>query len=244
MDQSLYAQLREISTATITTLLLKRGIRAIAMTGPKPLFPDQPRIAGPAFTLQFLPFREDLYDPAKAGDPASSQRRAIEEAPAGSVLVIATGPNTAAGCLGDILVARLQQRGLAGVVTDGALRDAAAIAPLAFPVFAGGAAAPSSHAAFSDGGLQIPVACGGITVVPGDVVVADGDGAVVIPAQLAPEIAEAGVEQERLESFIAEEVQRGHAIPGLYPPDAETLKAYKAWCQTQDGDQDGDAENA
>ena len=234
MSDQLYERLREVSTATITTLLLKRGIRAVAMAGPKPLFAGQGRIAGPAYTLQFLPFREDLYDPAKAGDPASSQRRAIEETPAGAVLVISTGPNPNAGCLGDLLIARLQKRGVGAVVTDGALRDAAAIEPLGFPVFAAAAAAPSSHAAFSDGGLQVPIACGGVTVIPGDTIVADGDGAVVIPAALAEEIAEAGLEQERLESFIAEEVQRGRAIPGLYPPSEETRAAYRAWCVEQD----------
>ncbi len=199
MDDGVQSRLRAVSTATISMQLLKRGIRAVSMAGVAPLRRGFPRIAGPAYTLRFLPFREDLFDVAKIGDPESSQRKAIEEAPAGSVLVIETHGATDTGTLGDILAARLKVRGVEGVVTDGAVRDAAGVLAVDYPVFAGGVAAPASYNGLVDGGHQLDISCGGVTVRPGDMVVADDDGAIVIPADLAAEVAEAGWEQERLE---------------------------------------------
>ena len=231
MNDDVQSRLRAVSTATISMQLLKRGIRAVSMAGIAPLRRGFPRIAGPAYTLRFLPFREDLFDVAKIGDPESSQRKAIEEAPPGSVLVIETHGATDTGTLGDILAMRLKVRGVEGVVTDGAVRDAAGVLAVDYPVFAGGVAAPASYNGLVDGGHQLDVSCGGVTVRPGDAVVADDDGAIVIPAALAAEVAEAGWEQERLERFIAREVARGRSIVGVYPPNDKTRAAYRAWVE-------------
>ena len=231
VPDNLLSQLKAASTATLTMQLLKRGFRSIAMRGVAPLAGGQGRIAGPAYTLRFLPFREDLFDPGKIGDPQSHQRRAIEDCPAGAVLVIETGGRVHCGTIGDILALRLKVRGVAGVVTDGAVRDAAGVRATALPVFAGGVAAPASYTGFADGAREVPIACGGVTVLPGDYVVADDDGAIVVPRALAAEVAEAGAEQERLERFLAREIARGRASEGVYPPDKATRAAYLEWLE-------------
>jgi regulator of RNase E activity RraA len=156
------------------------------------------------------------------------QRRAIEECPPGKVLVIDCRGKLAGGSLGDILVARLMQRGVAGVVTDGAIRDTPQVAPLAFPVYAGGAAAPASFGLHHAVDLDQPIGCGEVPVFPGDVLVGDGEGVVVIPRELADEIAPAAAEQERMEGWIVEQVRAGQGIFGLYPPDEATLERYRA----------------
>ena len=227
MTEDIYRRLAGLSTATVSMQLLKRGLRAVFIGGIAPLTPSQPRIAGPAYTLRFLPFREDLFDAARIGDPGSHQRRAIEEAPAGSVMVVETGGVTTAAILGDILAARLKARGVAGLVTDGVVRDADGVRQTGFPVVCAGAAAPASYNGFVDGAREVPVACGGVTVVPGDAIVADGDGAVVIPAALVAEVVAAGEEQEKLEAWIARQAANGRSIVGLYPPNAETKARYE-----------------
>ncbi|MBC6440188.1 MAG: ribonuclease activity regulator RraA [Rhodospirillales bacterium] len=228
MADDLYRRLAQLSTATVSTQLLKRGLRAVFIGGIAPVRPDQPTIAGPAYTLRCLPYREDLYDPARFGDPRSSQRRMVEEAPEGSVVVIETGGNLAAAVLGDILATRLRVRGVAGVVTDGAVRDHAGIAASGLPVVCAGAAAPANPAAFSDGGLDLDIACGGVTVRPGDAVIADGDGAIVIPANLVAAVVTDGEEQECLEAWVLKQAEADTPVPGLYPPDAETRARYEA----------------
>lgn len=233
MSDALHTRLRHLSTATVSMQLLKRGLRAVHIGGITPLRPDQPRIAGPVSTLRFLPYREDLFDLAKLGDPHSGQRRAIEETPEGHVLVIGTGGDRSAGVLGDILATRLQVRGVAGLVTDGVVRDAEGVRASGLPVVCAGAAAPASYNAFTDGGRDLPIAVGGVTVLPGDSIVADGDGAVVVPARHLAEVVEAGEEQEKLEAWILGEARGGRSIVGLYPPDEETRARYRAW---QDGD--------
>ncbi|SER60593.1 Regulator of RNase E activity RraA [Faunimonas pinastri] len=191
-----------VSTATITTILLKNGIRRTWMRGPMPLkAAEGRRVVGPAFTLRFVPAREDLAPPESWSSPTST-RAAIETMPEGAVEVVDAMGVTDAGIFGDIPCARMARRGLAGLVTDGVVRDLAGVTETGLPVGSAGTAAPASVAGLTFVGWQQPVGCGGVAVFPGDVIVADGDGTVVIPAALVEEVAFAGPEQERLEAWI------------------------------------------
>ena len=220
-------RLTEASTATLTTQLFKRGLRNTFIQGVRRLTAEAPVMVGEAYTLRMIPAREDLDHPDMFRGHDPPQRRAIEECPPGAVLVIDCRKETRAGCLGDILIARLMQRGVAGVVTDGALRDTPQIIPLAYPVYAGGAVAPASFGLHHAVDLQQPIACGDVAVFPGDVLVGDAEGVVVIPRHLVDEVAEAAAEQERLEAWILEEVRAGAGIFGLYPPDDDARRRYE-----------------
>jgi regulator of RNase E activity RraA len=220
--------LKPVSTATITTVLLKHGLRRVWMRGTRPIRPGQPRTVGRAFTLRFIPAREDLATPASWSSPRST-RAAIEEAAPGSVIVADARGVTDAGIFGDILCARIKQRGVAGLVTDGAVRDMAGVLKTGLPVWCGGAAAPPSVASLTFVNWQEPIGCGGVSVYPDDLVVVDDDGAVLIPAALVEEVACVAPEQERMETWIMDEVSAGAKLPGLYPPNEENLKRYKDW---------------
>jgi len=217
-----------VTTATLTTVLLKKGIRSCYIRGPRPLVPGASRrVVGPAFTLRFTPAREDLATVESWSSPRST-RAAIEEMPEGCVAVADAMGSAEAGIFGDILCARMAKRGVAGLVTDGMVRDGPGVIGTGLPVFCRGSVAPASVAALNFVGWQETIGCGGVCVVPGDTVVADEDGAVVIPAALVAAVAEAAVEQERLEAWIMREVARGERLPGLYPPNAETRARYEA----------------
>ena len=227
LDETTIATLCRVSTATITTILLKKGLRNVWMRGTRPLRAGQPRLAGPAFTLRFVPAREDLATPESWSSPRST-RAAIESMPAGCIAVVDAMGITDAGIFGDILCARMKQRGVAALVTDGAVRDAAGVLDTGLPVWCDGVAAPPSVAGLTFVGWQEPIGCGGVAVFADDAIVVDADGAVAIPqALLADTVAEA-VEQERLETWIMQEVQAGVPLPGLYPPNAETRGRYEA----------------
>lgn len=232
--QSLPAELVEalsaVSTATLTTVLLKKGLRNVWMRGTRPLAPNQPRLVGRAFTLRFVPAREDLATPESWSSPIST-RAAIEAMPPGCIAVVDAMGVTDAGIFGDILCARMAKRGVAGLVTDGVVRDLAGVLGTGLPVWCQGAAAPPSVAALTFVAWQQPIACGGVAVFPDDVVVVDQDGAVLIPAALLAEVAAASVEQERLEGWIMQQVEAGAALPGLYPPNAENKARYEASLQ-------------
>jgi len=228
------AALRRLSTATVTMQLLKRGLRACFMTGVRPLDPGNCRFAAEAYTLRFVPMREDLSRPEVLGDPEYAPRKAIEDIPAGQALVIDCRGHQGAGSIGDILALRLHKRGIAAAVADGPVRDAAAVRETGLAVFCSGAAAPASLNVHFGADLQRPIACGGVTVFPGDVLVGDGDGVVVVPRALAGEIAADGAEQERLEMFLKQRIADGHPTIGTYPPNAQTLAAYEAWCSEQE----------
>jgi regulator of RNase E activity RraA len=217
------------TTATLTTQLFKRGFRNTFIQSVRRLTPEAPVMVGEAFTLRMIPAREDLDHPNMFTDRSHPQRRAIEECPAGAVLAIDCRKDIRGGCLGDILIARLMERGVAGVVADGAMRDVPQIEGLGIPVYAGGAAAPASFGVHHAVDLDQPIACGDVPVFPGDVLVGDGEGVVVIPRHLADEVARDGAEQEQLESWILKEVKAGKGIFGLYPPDDETRARYQAW---------------
>jgi regulator of RNase E activity RraA len=226
-DTALIDTLKQITTATLTTVLLKKGIRRSWMKGPKMLREGQARIAGRAFTLRFVPMREDLATPASWSSPRST-RGAIEEMPAGCIAVIDAMGVTEAGVFGDILAQRMAVRQVAGLVTDGAMRDVAGVLETGLPVWCAGAAAPASVAGLTFVGWQEPVGCGGCAIFPNDMIVADGDGAVVIPAALVEEVTKLATEQEELEAWLMAEVKAGRALPGLYPPNEETLARYAA----------------
>src|SRR5579875_1216206 len=221
------ATLSRISTATITTVLLKKGLRNVWLRGTRPLREGQPRLVGRAFTLRFIPAREDLATPESWASPRST-RAAIEAMPEGCIAVVDAMGITDAGIFGDILCARIKKRGVAALVTDGVVRDVAGVLATGLPVWCRGAAAPPSVAGLTFVNWQEPVGCGGVAVFPDDVVVADGDGATLIPAALLDEVVAAGPEQERLEAWIMQEVDKGVPLPGLYPPNAEAKTRYEA----------------
>lgn len=223
------ALLRQVSTATVTMQLLKRGLRAVSMRGPTALTPGQPRLVGPAYTLRYVPMREDLSTVASLGDPDNPSRNAIEECPPGHVLVMDGLGRGDAGVLGDILAARLKVRGVAGAVTDAGVRDAEAIRPIGLPVWSAGPTPPANIGALAWGERQVRIGCGGVAVEPGDMIVADGDGVVVIPAALADEVARDGVEQERFERFVQLRVGEGRPVHGLYPPNEASRAEYEKW---------------
>jgi len=227
LDPAIRETLAQVSTATITTVLLKKGLRNVWMRGTKPLRPGQPRVVGPAFTLRFVPAREDLATPESWSSPRST-RAAIEAMPAGCVAVVDAMGVTDAGIFGDILCARMAQRQVAGLVTDGVIRDYAGVIGTGLPVWCQGVAAPASVAGLTFVNWQEPVACGGVAVFPDDIVVVDEDGAVLIPQALLDDVLKAAPEQERMEAWIMTEVGKGLPLPGLYPMNAETKARYEA----------------
>jgi regulator of RNase E activity RraA len=216
-----------ITTASLTTILLKKGLRNVWMRGTVPIKTGMGRKVGRAFTLRFVPAREDLATPESWSSPIST-RAAIEAMPDGVITVADAMGVTDAGIFGDILCARMAKRGVAGLVTDGVMRDMSGVLSTGLPVWCRGAAAPPSVAGLTFVNWQQPIGCGGVAVFPNDVVVVDDDGAVVIPQALLDEVVAAGVEQERFEGWIMTEVERGVALPGLYPPNAEAKARYEA----------------
>src|SRR5208283_56406 len=214
------ATLSGVSTATLTTVLLKKGLRNVWLRGTKPIHPGQKRVAGRAFTLRFVPAREDLATPESWSSPQST-RAAIEAMPVGCIAVVDAMGVTDAGIFGDILCARMARKGVAGLVTDGVVRDVAGVLGTGLPVWCQGAAAPPSVAGLTFVNWQEPIGCGVVAVFPDDVIMTDDDGAVVIPQSMAAEVAAVAAEQERLEEWIMTRVKDGASLPGLYPPNAE-----------------------
>ncbi|MDR9771839.1 ribonuclease activity regulator RraA [Rhizobium hidalgonense] len=221
------ATLKTVSTATLTTVLLKKGLRNVWIRGATPLKPGQPRIVGPAFTLRFVPAREDLATPASWASPIST-RAAIEAMPEGCVAVVDATGVTDAGIFGDILCARMQKRGVAALVTDGVVRDLAGVLDTDLPVWCRGVAAPPSVAGLTFAAWQQPIGCGGVAVFPDDIIVVDQDGAVLIPAGLLDAVLAEAPEQERMEAWIMTRIDEGTPLPGLYPMNAETKALYEA----------------
>jgi regulator of RNase E activity RraA len=228
LDKKIIDALLGISTATVTTVLLKKGLRNLWMRGARPLRPEQPRVVGRAFTLRFVPAREDLATPESWASPRST-RAAIEAMPEGCIAVVDAMGTTDAGIFGDILCGRMKKRGVAALISDGVVRDQVGVLETGLPVWCQGTAAPPSLAGLTFVNWQEPIACGGVAVFPDDVVIADRDGAVLIPAALVEETAALGQEQERLEVWILEELEKGAALPGLYPPNAENRARYEAY---------------
>jgi regulator of RNase E activity RraA len=224
------ARLRTTSTATLTTALFRRGLRNQFVQDVRPLNPDAGPMVGEAYTLRYIPAREDLNPITVFRDRAHPQRRAIEECPAGAVLVIDSRKDARAASAGSILVARLMKRGGAGVVTDGGFRDSPEIAKLAIPAYHHRPAAPTNLTVHQAVDINVPIGCGDAPVFPGDVVVGDAEGVVIVPAHLADEIADEAVEMTAFEDFVTEEVLKGRSILGLYPAtDEQTTRDFIAW---------------
>ena len=217
--------LSQVTTATISTVLFKKGLRNVWIRGATALSPGQPRIVGRAFTMRFVPMREDLANPQAWSSPRST-RVAVEQMPAGCIAVVDAMGNTDAGIFGDILCARMHRRGVAGLVTDGVVRDIHGVRASGLPVWARGTAAPAAVASLTFINWQEPVGCGGVAVFPGDVIVVDEDGAIVIPDAYLNDVLSAGPEQEKLEAWVLSEVEAGAELPGLYPPNPENQARY------------------
>lgn len=228
LDPQIVKALSGITTATLTLVLLKKGLRNVWIRGSFPLHGDRARHVGRAFTLRFVPAREDLATPESWTSPTST-RAAIEAMPEGSIAVVDAMGVTDAGIFGDILCARMKKRGVKALITDGVVRDIAGVLNTGLPVWCKGTAAPPSVAGLTFVNWQEPIACGGVAVFPNDVVVADSDGAVLIPAAMLDEVVALAVEQERLEGWIMQEVENGVALPGLYPPNAENKARYEEY---------------
>ena len=220
--------LRIPSTATITALLAKRGLHHTFLAGVKPLSPGR-RLVGLAFTLRYIPAREDLDHTGTLDNLTDPQRVAIERVEPGEVLVIDARNEIRAGTLGAILATRLMVRGAAGIVSDGAFRDSPEIAALDLPTYARAAHGAANKTIHHPTDFQLPIACGGVAVFPGDVVVGDDEGVVIVPCHLAAEVAEEAVAVERREAFILEKIRNGASIIEVYPPNEATLREYEAW---------------
>ncbi len=223
-------KLKGVSTATLCTALFKRGLRNQFIQDVRPLNPDLGNMVGEAFTLRYIPAREDLNLISVFQDRGHPQRKAVEECPPGAVMVIDSRKDARAASAGGILVSRLMKRGVAGVVTDGGFRDSPEIARLDMPAYHSRPSAPTNLTLHQALDINVPIGCGDVPVWPGDIVVGDGEGVVVIPAHLADEIAGEAVEMTAFEDFVQEEVLKGRSILGLYPAtDPQTLTDFAAW---------------
>ncbi|KGM35444.1 ribonuclease activity regulator RraA [Inquilinus limosus] len=223
-------KLKTVSTATLTTALFKRGLRNQFIQDVHPLNPSGAPMVGEAFTLRYIPAREDLNPISVFQDRAHPQRKAVEDCPPGAVFVIDSRKDARAASAGSILVARLMKRGVAGVVTDGGFRDSPEIAKLGIPAYHNRPAAPTNLTRHQALDINVPIGCGDVPVFPGDVVVGDGEGVVVIPANIADEIADEAVEMTAFEDFVTEEVMKGRSILGLYPATEEQTRTdFAAW---------------
>jgi regulator of RNase E activity RraA len=232
LDQHTIETLSGVATATLTTVLLKKGLRNVWLRGAKPIRPGQKRVVGPAYTLRFVPAREDLATPESWSSPTST-RAAIEAMPPGCIAVVDAMGVTDAGIFGDILCERMRVRGIAALITDGVIRDLAGVLRTDLPVWSAGVAAPPSVAGLTFVAWQQPIGCGGVAIFPNDTIVADEDGAVVIPAALLKEVVDEAAEQEKLEAWIVNEVQAGAPLPGLYPINTENKARYQAFRNSQ-----------
>jgi regulator of RNase E activity RraA len=221
--------LKKVSCATLTTVLFKRGLRNVFIQGIFLLNKDSPRMVGEAYTLRYIPAREDLDQLGAFEGRGHPQREAIEACPGGSVLVMDARRDASAATGGDILMTRLMVRGVAGVVTDGGLRDSPTIEKLPWPAYCGARSAPLNLVRHHAVDSQVPIGCGGVPVYPGDVVVGDAEGVVVIPAKMAEDVAREAEAQTLFEDWVEAKVKEGRSIFGLYPPSAETRAEFEAW---------------
>ncbi|MGO4306663.1 ribonuclease activity regulator RraA [Cupriavidus sp. RAF12] len=230
LTPSLRDALKTVSTATLCTALFKRGLRNQFIQDVRPLNPNGATMVGEAFTLRYIPAREDLNPITVFQDPNHPQRQAIEQCPPGAVLVIDSRKDARAASAGSILVTRLMQRGGAGIITDGGFRDSPEIAQMAMPAYHQRPSAPTNLTLHQALEFNVPIGCGDVAVFPGDVVVGDAEGVVVIPRHLVEEITAEAVEMTAFEDFVTEEVRNGRSIIGLYPPTTEQAREdFAAW---------------
>ena len=230
MKRETKEKLEKVSTATIATSLYKRGLRNQFIQDVCPLKKMTTSMVGEAYTLRYIPAREDLNPIEVFRDPNHPQRKAVESCPPGAVLVMDSRKCARAASAGSILLSRLMVRGVAGVVTDGGFRDAELIAELDIPAFHQRPSAPTNLTLNQALDINVPIGCGDVAVFPGDVIVGDNDGVMVIPAEIADEIAEEGTQMTLFEDFVTEKVLEGHSIIGLYPPtNPQTMEDFEVW---------------
>jgi regulator of RNase E activity RraA len=223
-------KLKTVSVATLSTALFKRGLRNQIIQDVRPLNPGLPTMVGEAYTLRTIPAREDLNPITVFQNPAHPQRKAVEECPPEAVLVIDSRKDPRAASAGSILVSRLMRRGVAGIVTDGGLRDSPEIARLSIPAYHNRPSAPTNITLHQPVDINVPIACGDVAVWPGDVLVGDAEGVIVIPAAIADEVADEAVEMTAYEDFVSEKVLEGRTIIGLYPAtDARNKDEFADW---------------
>lgn len=223
-------KLKRVSTATVATCLFKRGLRNQFIQNVRPLRPGNANMVGEAYTLRYIPAREDLNPVEIFKDPKHPQRMAIEECPNGAVLIIDSRKNARAASAGSILVSRLMMRGAAGIVTDGGFRDSSEIAALPFPSYHSMPSAPTNLTLHQAIDINVPIGCGDVAVFPGDIILGDDDGVMVIPSHLADEVAKECTEMTLFENFVLEKVVQGKSIIGLYPAtDQQTLIDFENW---------------
>lgn len=228
------AKLAAVSTATLTTVLFKRGFRNVFIQGVHLMNSKAPRMVGPAYTMRYIPAREDLDHLGVFADRSHPQRKGVEECPPGHVFVIDSRKDTRAASAGGILLTRLMRRGVAGIVTDGGFRDSPEIAAMPFPAYHSAPSAPTNLIHHHAVALNEPIACGDVAVFPGDIMVGDGEGVVVIPAHIAEAVADEAFEQTVFEDFVLEKVDGGQGIFGLYPPtDPKTMEIFADWRKKQ-----------
>jgi len=223
------ARLSTVSTATLTTVLFKRGLRNTFIQNVHLINPDAPRMVGEAYTLRCIPAREDIDHLGAYEDWEHPQRKAVEEIPAGHVLVIDSRKDARAASAGDILVARMMKRGAAGVVTDGGFRDTPDIRDMPFPVYHQRPSPPTGPIHHHAIDINLGIGCGDVAVYPGDVIVGDGEGVVVIPADIADEVAEEAFEQTAYEDFVQDKVMQGSRIFGIYPATDDSKAEFERW---------------
>lgn len=229
IPEAVRAQLARSGSANIANCLLKRGLRNTMMLGLSPVGPDQPAMVGPAWTVRFIPAREDLDTMALYATDQSRHRRAIEECPPGAVLVLAPGGDARASVMGDMMALRLQVRGVAGVVTDGGFRDTPGIRASGLACFQARNSGPATPIALSPVEFQVPVGVAGVPVYPHDIIVGDAEGLVCIPRHLVEEVAAEAAANADYEVFVAAHIRRGRSIFGLFPATAESRAEYDAW---------------
>ncbi len=231
-DKEVLDQFCQVTTATLSTVMFKMGVTNTWIRGAFPLTDEQPRVAGPAFTMRFIPAREDLATPAAWSSPTST-RAAVEAMPGGCIAVVGTDGCTDAGVFGDILCQRMKVRGVEALLTDGVVRDLEGVIRTRMSVWAQGVAAPAAVASLTFVNWQEPVGCGGVAIYPGDLIVADRDGALVIPHAMVEEVQDAALAQEQMEEWILQRVRDGDSLPGLYPPNEENQARYEQYRKSQ-----------
>lgn len=228
LEETTRAALLRASTATIATLLFKRGLRNQFIQGVFRLSTHPTKLLGPAYTLRYIPAREDLDVPEAFNDPAHPQRVAVESVPPGAILVMDCRQDASAASAGGILLTRLEVRGAGGLVTDGGLRDSDHIAALGLPVYCGARSAPTNLTRHHAIDVEVPIGCGGVAVYPGDLLLGDGDGVMVIPRTVADDVAAEAAAMEDFEDWVLGEIRRGEPVIGTYPPNAAARTRYEA----------------
>ncbi|MHA3976712.1 ribonuclease activity regulator RraA [Halovulum sp. GXIMD14794] len=224
------AKLETVSVATLATALYKRGLRNQVIQDVRPVAPKGRNMVGPAFTLRYMPAREDRNQLVEFRNPKHPQRHAIETCPKGHILVMDSRKDATAASAGDILITRLMMRGAAGVVTDGGFRDAMRIGELEMPAYHNRPSSPTNLTINEAIDINVPIGCGDAPVFPGDVLVGDDDSVIVIPAHMADEVADEAVEMTAYEDFVVEQVKAGETIIGLYPAtQEENLEKFARW---------------